>query len=780
MPVRPDLQLEKCIDDALRKNDFKPLRTLLQIDICEDTKIKCSKQFFYKLDDLICRELRKRDIQAVSIILVSVGRCGKNISILGQAGLPTMLKQGLIQKIIYMVAWFEKLKEIVLDQENSKDEAVINMVEDFFDVLMVIHDVNDEGKRQIVKSFAPRICALVIDSRVNIYIQQETLKRMNAMLDKIPEDARKILSNQEMLTLMSGMGERILDAGDYDLQVGIVEALCRMTTETQRQELACHWFTMDFIANAFKEIKDSEFETDCRRFLNLVNGMLGDKRRVFTFPCLSAFLDNYELQIPSDEKLEEFWIDFNLGSQTLSFYIAGDHDEHQWEAVTVPEEMVHLYSIEVRESKKLLTIILKNRIRISKREGKELHLYFDVSLEITNVTQKIFGADKYRDFTKKQSISIAKTSVHILFDASGSQILVPESQVSPAEELSSLKQKADSPKELPKPPQYVQNSNQEDERSSQLQMFTPSKRKMSEASMIVPGTDIYTERSPVLLINTLTPRRERVKPPLQLMTSAKQAGVSKSGEHTKQRDWHIESEATFKSVLLNETIEESLIYRKKYIVSKDVNGRLCNKNPSGKNVKSHRKSEKRLTSELNSCDVKPKKMREKSKERFSDGAESLISQINKQYTAKEDIKSTRKISESVIDNEISNRSDLQLSKEKIQKKSFRQLKTTFVNVTSECQLNDVYSFNLSGADDPVIKLGVQEFQTSARETCMDNSIITNYKKEHLFSDNETDHRCEDSMTDISWLQEPKSKPQLTDYSRSKNPKRHRPGKPRNH
>lgn len=37
-----------------------------------------------------------------------------------------------------------------------------------------------------------------------------------------------------------------------------------MTTEKQRQELACHWFSMDFIANAFKGIKDSEFETVSR------------------------------------------------------------------------------------------------------------------------------------------------------------------------------------------------------------------------------------------------------------------------------------------------------------------------------------------------------------------------------------------------------------------------------------------------------------------------------------------------------------------------------------
>lgn len=36
-----------------------------------------------------------------------------------------------------MVAWFEKSKEIILSRGNSKDEAVINMIEDLFDLLMV-------------------------------------------------------------------------------------------------------------------------------------------------------------------------------------------------------------------------------------------------------------------------------------------------------------------------------------------------------------------------------------------------------------------------------------------------------------------------------------------------------------------------------------------------------------------------------------------------------------------------------------------------------------------
>ncbi|KAF6089527.1 synaptonemal complex protein 2 [Phyllostomus discolor] len=855
------------------------------------------------------------------------------------------------------------------------------MIEDLLDLLMVIYDVNDEGKKQVMESFIPRICALVIDSRVNICIQQETLKKMNAMLDKMPQDARKILFTQEMLILMNSMGKRILDAGDYDLQVGIVEALCRITTEKQRQELACQWFSMDFIANAFKGIKDSEFETDCRIFLNLVNGMLGDKRRVFTFPCLSAFLDKYELQIPSDEKLEEFWIDFNLGSQSLSFYIAGDDDDHQWEAVTVPEDKVQTYSIEERKSKKLLTVILKNILKISTREGKKLLLYFDASLEITNVTQKVFGVHKHREFIRKQGISVAKTSVHVLFDASGSQILVPESQVSPAaEELISSKEKPNSQKEFAKPQKHIQNGSQGDRKNSQPKITTPGRRKMSEASMIVTGAERYTVRSPLLLINTPTPRRGRIKPPLQMTSSAEKPGVSrtleteadsavphqskslagrsggddtekqiktadvvektenkdteflnqnfnepqyivpdsqaagkieksmfpgvsynshgnktpskwacwtpvtniklcnkqraslssqgdalnqdvainkkvtkqkpssslsednseetgkvtykkermqhnkidtaedicrrnneqlsqhseqKNIENTEQSDWHIESETTFKSILLNKTVKESLIYRKKYILSEDVNTAVCDKSPSPRNnAKSHRKSRKRLMSELNAWDLKQKKTREKSKgKELTVAADSLISQINKRYKPKDGVQSTRKSKESLINSGFSNKSDLQLSKEKVQRKSYRQLKTTFVNVTSEYPLNDVYNFNMSGTDEPIIKLGIQEFQATTREACVDNSIklvglrnhdelepslktkdkriVRSHKKKSLFSDTDTEYRCDDNKTDVSWLAEPKPKPQLAVYGRSRGVRRRqRSGKAR--
>nr|XP_020660001.1 synaptonemal complex protein 2-like [Pogona vitticeps] len=432
-------ELEKCIDDATKKQDFQGLEPFLDNDIYDSISHKCSKQFLNKIDKLICQGLDKGELKNVSTLLNVLQKHGKNINILGEVGFPAMIEYSLVQK---MVTWFEKAKGFLENNTNEKNNKLTILFEDFFDILMVVHDTSSKGKIQILENFILRTCALATDKNINIYIQQEAVRKLNTMLNAMPRDIRKkIISTKEMLHVMNDMGKRILEAGDYDLQVAITEALCRMTSEKQRGELASQWFSMEFISNAFKGIKDSEFETDCRKFLNQVNGMLGDKRRVFTYPCLSAILDNYELQIPADDNLEEFWIDFNTGSRSISFYVAADDEGNQWETICIPEEEVDTYIIEEKDQKKVLIIHVNNPISVDTKEGDKITLHFDSALEIADAVSKVYGATKCKGFTRKNAMSVAKTTVHVIFDESGSQVLVPESQMSSLNEGSKLDEK---------------------------------------------------------------------------------------------------------------------------------------------------------------------------------------------------------------------------------------------------------------------------------------------------------------------------------------------------
>ncbi|KAF7248864.1 Synaptonemal complex protein 2, partial [Varanus komodoensis] len=506
-------QLEKYVDDAIRKHDFQALEQFLETDFSDGICHKCSKQFLNKFDRLICQGLEREEVENVSTLLNILQKHGKNINILDVKELRNIVNNHfsnlLIQIFIslYMVNWFEKAKEILKYKVNEKNDSFTTFFENFFDVLMIIHDTSSEGKIQILENFVLRTCALTAEKRINVYIQQEAVRKLNIMLDSMPRDTRKkIISTKEMLAIMNDMGKRILDAGDYDLQVAITEALCRMTSEKQRGELASQWFSMEFVTDAFKGIKDFEFETDCRKFLNKVNGMLGDKRRVFTYPCLSANLDKHELQIPADENLEEFWIDFNIGSKSVSFYIAADDEGQQWETVCIPEKDVKTYIIEEQDKKKLLIIHLNNPTSVGIQEGEKIILHFDSALEIADIAKKVYRAVKCQGFPKKKTMSVAKTTVHVIFDESGSQVLVPESQITQLKENNCKLLKENGSNSLQN--LYPQTQKNMNDKANTIDIqtvqskITPAKRKMSEASMVVPSAGRLSMQSLLPFMNT--------------------------------------------------------------------------------------------------------------------------------------------------------------------------------------------------------------------------------------------------------------------------------------
>ncbi|MGH0184947.1 UNVERIFIED_CONTAM: hypothetical protein FKN15_016458 [Acipenser sinensis] len=455
MPVRQDAQLEKLIDETLKKSEFQSLEEFLQGDINEDACQKCTKQFINKLDKVIRR---------------------------------------------------------------------------------VVYENSSEGKKQVIGSFLHRTGELIADSSVHITIQQEAVRKLNMILDEIPkEDKTQILSSGKVLY--------------YDLQVAITEALCRMTTGKQRQELADQWFTMEFVANAFKGIKDSEFETllmpaddklqdfwidfnvgsqsitfyispdddeeetqwetvclpedEVEKYLveekdgnNLlkvsmkhplnVSGKEGSQIQIYFSAALNiaeAIKNVYgaikaKLLMPADDKLQDFWIDFNVGSQSITFYISPDDDEEetQWETVCLPEDEVEKYLVEEKDGNNLLKVSMKHPLNVSGKEGSQIQIYFSAALNIAEAIKNVYGAIKAKEFVGKCGSSVAKTTVRIIFDEDGSQL------------------------------------------------DTPAKMRVSEATLAISSCGgSRTAMSPIArVMTTSTPARKgKVKPALELVGSSK-------------------------------------------------------------------------------------------------------------------------------------------------------------------------------------------------------------------------------------------------------------------
>ncbi|XP_075067421.1 synaptonemal complex protein 2-like isoform X2 [Mixophyes fleayi] len=275
--------------------------------------------------------------------------------------------------------------------------SISALVEDFFDTALIICKFGSEGKKQLLDSFFFTLGFIIMENWAAFHIRLEALKTFNFIIDNISrEEKRKLQSSDEICELMQSLARKLYDVGDFDIQVAISEALCRMTTKKLRTHLAHLWFEDNSLAEAFKEISDKDFETDCRSFLNFLNSGLQDARRVYTFPCINVFTDVNELTKPEDDKLEHFWIDFNVATQCVSFYIQ-NREGCLWDSVRLHKENLSGYSLEDTIGLKLLKIFLKNPQSVDEKETKLFKILFEPNHDIQRATIKTYGGELQMD-----------------------------------------------------------------------------------------------------------------------------------------------------------------------------------------------------------------------------------------------------------------------------------------------------------------------------------------------------------------------------------------------
>ncbi|KAM8810997.1 synaptonemal complex protein 2-like [Eudromia elegans] len=432
MATRAEGYLESLLTDAFKGKGFQKIDELLQGKEIEPPQ-KYSASLLNQLDKALRKELDKNEFRNVSLLLKCIQIYFKSDL---QEGESLFIEQGLVQKMrllalpgkfltnsfnFHMVSWFERARTSVILKDPNENKVLMMLLEDFFDCALVICKCSDEGKKELVNLFLPELGQLVTEANICCALRQEALRTLNSILDSVPREERKRFPlSEEMCLLTKDLAKTILDVGDYDLQVALSEALCRLMTKKWRDDLVHHWFEDNYLAEAFKEIKDREFETDCRKFLNQLNERLGNERRVYSFPCISAFADMNEVKKPSDEKLEEFWIDFNIGSHSVTFYV--DSSEGAlWDSVRLSKEEVSSYSLKEEDGTKTVKIYMKIPTVINKNEVTKIRISFSAKFEILDVLKKVLG-------NEKMMINVAEEEpVHAGEQTKQNEAVIPES-----------------------------------------------------------------------------------------------------------------------------------------------------------------------------------------------------------------------------------------------------------------------------------------------------------------------------------------------------------------
>ncbi|TSR75305.1 Synaptonemal complex protein 2-like [Bagarius yarrelli] len=265
-----------------------------------------------------------------------------------------------------------------LKVQQKPNKAPMQLMEVFCEVSMLCLCVCETGNIKILEILLLRFGAVVIDQDVHFNLRLEAIKTINSMLDSASKEARKKVCHTDHSSLLEEFARAIIDVGDYEMQVAISEALCRMTPKKQREELVGKWFGCRSFASTFSTIRVKEFET---------------------------------LFKPDDELLLKFWIDFNIGTSCIGFYV-NDPQETLWEHINLPKEAVRSYNLQECYDQKILSIHMSLPVCHGKITGKMVQITFEYTHDIQTAVNKVyFREDKLQLLETTKGLHVSPSCV---------------------------------------------------------------------------------------------------------------------------------------------------------------------------------------------------------------------------------------------------------------------------------------------------------------------------------------------------------------------------------
>uniref|UniRef100_A0A8C6TIK2 Synaptonemal complex protein 2-like n=1 Tax=Neogobius melanostomus TaxID=47308 RepID=A0A8C6TIK2_9GOBI len=337
-----------------------------------------------QLHQLVTAELSSERFARVQLLVKALEKLSEN-----EENLQHLLNSGLASKLLW---WYRSVLE-QLTCDLSQTPALHSLTEAFFDYFLELAKPSVHvSQLRVLLQYLSRTA---LEPTLVFRLRLEAIRTFNSCLESCSPEQRKALQDhRDIKCLLSDLAAALFTVGDYQLQACLVETLCRLTLKGDRPIRAKEWFSHE-VSRAFIAIRNGVFEADCRRFLNFLNSNHGDQRRVFSFPCLRAFLDSTELCRPQEENLEEFWIDFNLDSACLHFFVDDpkmSEPPSMWETIHVLRTEVNHCSLTDINGMSVLVMDLIKPMLLDNFKGQRLELKFDGALhsELSCVIGRVF------------------------------------------------------------------------------------------------------------------------------------------------------------------------------------------------------------------------------------------------------------------------------------------------------------------------------------------------------------------------------------------------------